>query len=220
MHEAGAVHRDGREPPALDQVDDERAEADLDRVRAHAEHDGPAAPDRARDALGGGAEVARREDVGQAVEEARARCSPARDRAAERDASRPCSAAAPSGTVRTRREVERRAAGAAPPRRGRFTTVVPEEPPIDELAEHVADQDVRLLDARRERARRDAEADVDRAGERAAVAAGEPDGADAELARRPSTARSTFGELPLVEIATATSPRAPSARTWRAKTSS
>src|SRR5262249_44553790 len=52
---------------------------------------------------------------------------------------------------------------------------------IDEIAEDVADQDVRLLDARGELAGRDPEAQVDRAGERAAVAARQADRMDAEI---------------------------------------
>jgi hypothetical protein len=64
VDQPGAVQGDRREAPPLDQIDDEGAEPDLDRVRAHAEHDGASRPDRPRDATDGGAEIARREDVG------------------------------------------------------------------------------------------------------------------------------------------------------------
>ena len=39
VDDAGAVHRHGREDAAAHEVDDQRAEADLDRMRAHAQHD-------------------------------------------------------------------------------------------------------------------------------------------------------------------------------------
>src|SRR5207237_7245941 len=67
--DARAVHRDRREPPARDQIDDERAQSDLDRVRAHAEHDRTAAADRGRDARDPDTEVVRREDVGETRDE-------------------------------------------------------------------------------------------------------------------------------------------------------
>src|SRR5439155_15229400 len=57
----------------------------------------------------------------------------------------------------------------------------PEQAALDQLAEHVPDQDVRLLDARRVRARRHAQAEIDQTRERPAVATGEADGLDAEL---------------------------------------
>src|SRR5258708_32431587 len=56
-----------------------------------------------------------------------------------------------------------------------------EEPAVDEVADHVADQDVRLLYMRRQLRRRDAEVMIDEPRELAAVAAGQPDRDDAEL---------------------------------------
>ena len=83
VHEAGAVHGDGGDAPALDQIDDQRPEPHLDAVRAHAEDDGLARPRGARDAGGRVAQIASREDVGQPVEQ-RAHAEPAAYRLAQR----------------------------------------------------------------------------------------------------------------------------------------
>ncbi len=49
VHDAGAVHRHRRDDTALHQIDDQRPEADLDRVGAHAEHDATAGAACGRD---------------------------------------------------------------------------------------------------------------------------------------------------------------------------
>src|SRR5207249_1912202 len=77
------------------------------------------------------------------------------------------------------RHVERDESAAPTPRASHLRP--PEQAALDELAEHVPDQDVRLLDARRVRARRHAQAEIDQTLERPAVATGEADGLDAEL---------------------------------------
>src|SRR5581483_260021 len=90
---------------------------------------------------------------------------------------------APSAAERNRTdagEVERGERAAPTPRPAHLR--LPEESPVDELADHVSDEDVRLLDARGEPAGRDAQAHVDDARELAAVAAGEPDRLDADFA--------------------------------------
>src|SRR5439155_13532020 len=177
VHQAGAVHRHRREAATLDQVDDDGPEPDLDRVRAHAEDDRPTAAERPRDALDGAAEIARGEDVRQPGDEPAHR-HPGPDWATE--ARRGHKGRPPGERHRAdARHVERDGGAARAPRTTHLR--LPEQAAIDELAEHVSDQDVRLLDARRVGARGHAQAEIDQAGERPAVAPGEPDGLDAEL---------------------------------------
>src|SRR3989454_7196649 len=162
---------------ALDQVDDRGPEPDLDRVRAHAEDDQAVAAERPGDPLDGAAEVARGEDIRQASDEPAHR-HPRLDRAAE---ARGGHQALPPGERHGAhaRHVERDESAAPTPRASHLRP--PEQAALDQLAEHVPDQDVRLLDARRVRARRHAQAEIDQTLERPAVATGEADGLDAEL---------------------------------------
>src|SRR5581483_8789373 len=215
VDEARPVHRDRCEPTARDQVDDERPEPDLDRMRAHAEHDGASAPDRPRDPRDGGAEVVRREDVGQAVDECAdretrahgapeqsggdlARPASERNRAHAREVETPRGAALP-----------RRPAHAVAPK-SRRSTSSQSTWPTRMWVSWIRAESV-LADTRRQRSTR--------------PASGPPSPPVSPIvatpsARHASTARSTLGDRPLVEIATATSPAAPSACTWRANTSS
>src|SRR3989454_8418229 len=162
---------------ALDRVADGGPEPALDGGRAHAEDDQAVAAGRPRDTLDGAAEVARGEDVRQAGDEPAHR-HPRLHGAAE---ARRGHQALPPGERHGAhaRQVERDESAAPTPRASPLRP--PEQAAIDELAEHVPDQDVRLLDARRVRARGHAQAEIDQAGERPAVAAGEADGLDAEL---------------------------------------
>ena len=150
VHEARAVHGHGRQAPALDQVDDERPEPHLDGVRAHAEHDGPPRADRACDARGGVAQVARRQDVGQSGEEL-AHAGARAHGLAERPSRPPCSAAgraAPCARAADRwGRADGRTSGSA---RVAGSRRLPADATLDQLAEHVSDEDVGLLDARRE----------------------------------------------------------------------
>ena len=115
VHEAGAVHRHGGEAPALDQVDDERPEPDLDGVRAHAEHDGLAARgSRARCASAASRRSRAARMSGSPARNART-LSPRAHGLAERRAAT-LLGRRPSGTVRTRARIDgdgRRADGAA-----------------------------------------------------------------------------------------------------------
>ena len=214
VHEAGAVHRDGGEPPALDQIDDQRPEPDLDRVRAHAEDDGlaragrpramrAAASRRSRAARMSGSPSrnartlrpartgrpsatrldhapAPRERHGADAGEVDGRTARARAPGASR-----CSSPGPSardGKARIR-AVKRRASGAA----RRRSTSSQMTCPIRMCVSWMRRECV-LAETRSDH--------VDHAGERAAVAAGEPDRREARARARPRRPRSTFGELP------------------------
>ena len=94
VDQAGAVHGDGGQAPALDQIDDQRPEPHLDGVRAHAEDDGLAARAMARAMRAAASRRSRAaEDVGQPVEP-RAHAEPAAYRLAERGSPPPCWVAA------------------------------------------------------------------------------------------------------------------------------
>jgi hypothetical protein len=142
VDDAGAVHRHGRHDAALHQVDDERAEADLDRMGAHAEDDQASLAMARRDGVRHRAQIARAEDVGQ-VEEALTAC---------RAGGRPCAAAtllrAGGRIVRTvrgrdcRGRWSRASATVAAPLLRR-----PVSRQRDLASSQSADDDVRLLDA-------------------------------------------------------------------------
>ena len=192
-----------RRAPALDQIDDDRPEADLDRMGAHAEHDGLAAPDRRRDALGG-AQVARARMSGAPQERAHGRPAtdgseePLVDRSAAGRADGPDAGgidglrgAAPRPAF-TRRPGTCRGGAGRPARRGcgRSGCASPWMRHESRLADTQTFTSTRL-------------------------ASGPPSPVSDRRARGPcvSTAFSTFGDLPLVEIAMATSPARPSAST-------
>ena len=69
VDDAGAVHGDGGEDAAAHEVDDQRAQSDLDGMSPHAEHDGAAAPVALGDRRGDTTQIARAEEVGKGVEE-------------------------------------------------------------------------------------------------------------------------------------------------------
>ena len=68
MNNAGAVHRDRGQETTLEQIDDERREADFERVCAHAQHDRPLRPYRSDDPLANLSQVRRRQDARQRVQ--------------------------------------------------------------------------------------------------------------------------------------------------------
>ena len=82
----------------------------------------------------------------------------------------------------------------------------------------MAYRDVRFLNVLRRFCCYD-QSQVDGLGQLAAASPGKPYGGYAERASR-ATARSTFTELPLVDMAIATSPARPSARNCRSNSSS
>ena len=197
-----------------------RPEPDLDGMRAHAEDDRLAAPDRRRDALGRVAEVARAQDVGQPAEE-RAHRSCRRGSACRGAARRPCSGAgragrcgratdraAPRASARPHRALTSRpgacrAAAARPARRGTW--------PIRMCVSWMRQESV-LAETQ--------QAHVD-AGPRARRRpAGEPDASACRAAARPRrhAARSATCRSSRSRSRRRRRGRAP--RTWRAKTSS
>ena len=70
MNEAGAVHRDRGDEPALHQIDQHRPKAGLDDVRAESPHDAAVFCLGAADGRHDGAKIRGSEQVGQGLEEA------------------------------------------------------------------------------------------------------------------------------------------------------
>ena len=92
-------------------------------------------------------------------------------------------------------------------------------PGVDQLHDEVHEQHVQLLH-RAVESDGTSERDVRVLGGRPAVAAAEKDGRRRPAARAAASPRTMFGERPLVENATVTSPVRDKARNWRAKRSS
>jgi hypothetical protein len=71
VDDAGAVHREARDHAALHQVDQDRIQSDFDGVGAHAYDHRAVRARGAHDVGDDGPQRARRQDVGQGVQEAR-----------------------------------------------------------------------------------------------------------------------------------------------------
>src|SRR5579862_896972 len=215
VHDAGPVHRDRREPAARDQVDDQRAQADLDGVRAHPEDDGTAPADRGGGARDGEPEVARGENVGKPRDQC-ANGEPGARRAAERLRGDP----APSPRERYgpyAGEVESGEGSGSPPRASHAVSPNSRRSTSSQITCPTRmwvswmRAEMRLAETRRLTSTARASSPPSPPVSPTMVT---------PSSRHASTACRTLGERPLVEIASPTSPAVASAWTWRAKTSS
>src|SRR5262249_51215898 len=215
VHETGAVHRHGGEPAALDQVDDRRAQPDLDGVRAHAEHDRAAPADRRRDATGCVPQVARGEDVRQAVEKAPQGEASPHGSAERRGGDLARTPAERHGANAGRVDGRRRAGDQPAPGhtdypQTRRSTSSHSTWPARMWVSWMRGESV-LAETRRLTSTMPASAPP---SPPVSPIVWTP------IDRQADTARSTLGDWPPVERASATSPAGGSASTWRAKTSS
>ena len=164
----GPVERNRGNNAALQEIDNQWRQADLERVSAHAQDNRPPGPDRGGNAAGDLCQVGSGQYAGQGVQ-----------KLSQAAAHPPRPAQALGGNLAAAL-TERIGGGLPRVNGGEFHGVLPRPGPIEaavhHLADHVANENMGFLNPGRDGCGRDTQAMIDQGSHRPAVPARQPDG--------------------------------------------